>query len=353
MEPDVLIAGAGVAGAAAAYFLASRGFRVVAFDRMSSYGKACGDALTLRPGIYRLVDETESIKSEVRRYSVYVNGVEASTIEYPSTNWIIVDKTRLVNGLRELASVEGASIVKRSWNGERGLYTIDARGPYSWGLNGSVMVFRFIAKARWEPDYALLDFRVDERGFYWVFPADFDGKIVNIGGGFEAVRSGNRLRLLVADYAKRFLGSYEVLDERGAPVTIWSPIVLNEPNGVLRVGEAAGLVVSTAGEGNRPAIQSARALSDALSSGGGFDRIVSLYRRGVRELVDEVKTSRLLLKIVSRSRSDVASDLLFSLPRWFWMEYFRSRVTMSTVAKLSVNPGVAYRLLRALLSYRS
>ncbi len=350
MRSEVLIAGAGVAGSAAAYFLSSKGFKVVALDRMSSYGKACGDALTLRPGLYKLAEEIDSVKGEVRSYSVYVDGVEASTVEYPSANWIIIDKAKFVDGLRQLAITEGASIIKGVWQGDRGYYTIDARGPYSWKLRGSVMVFRFIAKTKWNPDHAILDFRVAERGFYWIFPADFDGNMVNIGAGFEAITDGKHLRSLIIRYANNMLGSYEILDARGAPVTIWSPVSLVSQDGILRIGEAAGLIISTAGEGNRPAVQSAKYLSEALNRSGSLSQAVVLYKRLSSELVEEVKTSRLLLGIVSRARAGEASRLLQDLPRWFWMEYFRSNVTRLTLAKLLLDLKVSYRLFRSLLS---
>lgn len=353
LKYDAVIAGAGVAGSALAYFLALKGFNVVAFDRANVYRKACGDAITLRPGISKLVKEVDGVKGEVRRYTVIVDGLEAAYVEYPERNWVIVDKTKFVSGLRNLALSEGAVISKGEWRGLKGsLLTVDARGPYSQNHSKSVLVFRLIAKAKWDWDHALLDFRVKERGFYWIFPADYDGHIVNIGGGFEEVVNGVELRKLVYGYARKMLGSYEVLDARGAPISIRAPISLYR-EGVFRVGEAAGLVISTAGEGNRPALQSAYGLAEAVGRGLDVFRTVKLYRRYIKDLIDEAKTSRILLSIMSRSSPERGRELLINLPKWFWIDYLRSSVTMPKLVKLSLLNGYLFKIVRALLSSQS
>ncbi len=351
----IVIAGGGVAGSYLAYKLASMGFDVTLYDRVSSYGKACGDALTLRPGIERIVEETNSLRAEVKSYTVYVNGVRVADVEFPSRNWVIIDKSKFVNGLRKMAEAERTTIITGEWSGELGDLTVDARGPYAWKLRYSVMVYRIIARAKWDPDYAVLDFRVGERGFYWVFPADSEGRTVNIGGGFEAHKKLSSVKRQVMEYSAKMLGGFEVVDERGAPVTVKSPILLRSGN-VFRVGEAAGLVISTAGEGNRPALISAEALAEAVSAVGleDLDMIEKRYKSGIRSLLSEVSASRRLLSIVESAGGDRGAWLMSSLPREFWRRYFESRVTLGYVASLALKrPGLGLRLARVLLSSRS
>ncbi len=347
----VVVAGGGVAGSSLALQLASQGVEVDLYDRMMSYGKACGDALTLRPGIEKLVEETESYRGEVGRYTVRVEGREVAYVGLGRRNWVIIDKRRLVDGLRGIAEAEGARIHYRPWAGEKGDITVDARGPYAWRLRGSVMVYRIIARAEWERDHALLDFRVSSRGFYWVFPADPEGKMVNIGGGFEEYPKLGQVKASVFRYARELLGGFEVLDERGAPVTVKGPILLHDGE-AYRVGEAAGLVVSTAGEGNRPAILSAEALAGAILSRWPGD-VLGEYRRRVSGLIAEVRASRMLLSFVE-SRPREGAKIMASLPTTFWRDYFQSRVTLSRLALQGLrSPRLLGVLPRVLLASRS
>ncbi len=347
----VVIAGGGVAGSSLALHLASRGVKVELYDRMKSYGKACGDALTLRPGIERLVEETGSYRGEVSRYTVKVEGREVAHVDLGRRNWVIIDKRRLVDGLRGMAEAEGAKIHYRPWRGEKGEVTVDARGPYAWHLKGSVMVYRIIARTRWDRDHALLDFRVTSRGFYWVFPADPEGRTVNIGGGFEEHPKLGEVKASVFRYTRQLLGDFEVLDERGAPVTVKGPILLHDGE-AYRVGEAAGLVISTAGEGNRPALMSAEALAGAILSRWP-NGVLGEYKRRISGLIAEVKASRMLLSFVE-SRPREGARVMSSLPPEFWRDYFRSRVTIPRLALLGLrSPRLLGVLPRVLLASRS
>ncbi len=349
-KPDLVIAGGGVAGSTLAYEAARRGFKVVFYDRAPVYRKACGDAVTLRPMVEELVEETGSVLTRVRRFQAAVNGDTIAEVTIKPAPWVIVDKTALVNGLREMAVSEGAEFKPVDWRGERGEYTVDARGPYSWGLKReyTVYVYRWIAEApgSWEPDRILLDFDLERLGFFWVFPASDDGNRVNIGGGFYRVWKLGGVKRELGDYARRLLGDYRVLDERGAPIAVKAPIDLGSDS-MLRVGEAAGLILSTAGEGNRPGIMSAMALAEALARGeaaGG-------YKRRVSRLLSEVKTSRILLSMVETGGG--MERVFRGLPEWFWREYFTSNITLSTLVRvLASRPGLLGKALRALSASR-
>lgn len=350
---DVTIAGGGVAGSMLASILAGRGFRVKVYDIMRSYGKACGDALTIREGFDRIVEETGSYKGEVHSFTVMVNGLEAASIDFGHRVWFIIDKPKLVNGLREIAEANGAEIIHSRWSRGKAPVTVDARGPYAWNVDdgNSVFVLRYIVESKWDPRHALLDFRTRERGFYWIFPADPDGRLVNIGAGFEEYRKLDRVRILVNKYAGNMLGKYKILDERGAPISIKVPVTLWSGD-VFRVGEAAGLVISTAGEGNRPALESASALARALTDGWpDKGRVRRLYKKGVSRLVSSVKLSRTLLSIVEDSDPQWGAKILSGLPKSFWAKYFTSTLMPKDLIPLALKrPGLGAIAVRSLLS---
>jgi flavin-dependent dehydrogenase len=229
-----------------------------------------------------------------------------------------------------MAEAEGAKIVKGKGAPEAGSdgVVVDARGPYAHNLNESVLTVRFIAKARWDDDSALLDFDPANLGFYWVFPLG-DGR-VNMGSGFRRVGDGRLLKLLTLRYYRRLTGGDPVvLDVRGAPVAVEAPVRLME-NGVYKVGEAAGLVNSITGEGNRYAIHSAIALARTISQGRGVEG----YRELLGGVLDEITLSRLLLRLVEKLGPKTSTKLLESLPREFWAYYFKGRLTRRTLLRV-------------------
>ncbi|MEB3860542.1 MAG: NAD(P)/FAD-dependent oxidoreductase, partial [Desulfurococcales archaeon] len=298
VEHDILIVGSGVAGSTLAREVSGKGYRVTVVDWSRRYSKACGDAIALRPGLREQLEKLGVIVTVVRSFEIRVHGNPVYEETFRRPKWVIVDKPRLVEALREEAIAGGVKFVKGAWRGERGTVTVDARGPYASKPGNRVFVYRSIARARWDPERALLDFDLKSKGFYWVFPASPEGKLVNIGLGLESVNNARILRSLVESYSRKVLGSFEPVDEKGAPVTVKGPVVLREGD-LIKVGEAAGLVVSTAGEGNRPAIMSAKALARAIESGfPDIELIEAKYKAGVSRLVGEVLLSRRLLRIM-------------------------------------------------------
>ncbi len=351
-KPEIVVAGLGVAGATLAYYAALRGFDVEGYDPAPNYMKACGDAVTLKPLTRRLVEETGSVVGGVKRYLIAVNGQVVSEFTFTSPVWAIVDKGRLVMGLREMAVSEGARLSLRHWRGERGVATVDARGPYSSSIKEAVFLYRVIAPSMgsWDDDTALLDFNVRERGVYWIFPSG-DGR-VNVGAGFESLWNAGAIESRLKRYYKAFTGApLEPVDRRGAPMQLFAPLKPYEA-GVFKVGEAGGFLLRTGGEGNRMAMLTGKALADALSRGWGSTwRVRAIYAMETWGLRDEVQTSRMLLWIVARSPPGRAEDLLSSLPRWFWIRFVQARVRASTLASMiAIWPGLGVKVARSLLS---
>ncbi|MFZ8793566.1 MAG: hypothetical protein ACO2O2_06755, partial [Acidilobaceae archaeon] len=302
---------------------------VVGLDVAPYYRKACGDVVTLRSYTWELLRATGSILTFARRFEVRVGGIEVAYLNLGPV-WAMVDKPKLVNTLRSMAEAEGAKIVKGKGAPEAGSdgVVVDARGPYAHNLNESVLTVRFIAKARGDDDSALLDFDPANLGFYWVFPLG-DGR-VNMGSGFRRVGDGRLLKLLTLRYYRRLTGGDPVvLDVRGAPVAVEAPVRLME-NRVYKVGEAAGLVNSITGEGNRYAIHSAIALARTISQGRGVEG----YRELLGGVLDEITLSRLLLRLVEKLGPKTSTKLMKSLPQEFWAYYFKGRLTRRTLLRV-------------------
>lgn len=351
-KSDVVVAGAGVAGATLAYEAARRGFKVRVYDVARRYAKACGDALTVRDETVEVAKATGSVVGRVKRYLIAVDSEVIEEFTLPGPAWLIINKSTLVNTLRDMAVAEGAEIVYSHWKGERGgLYTVDARGPYARSYSEAVLLYRAIVEAEWSSDTALLDFAVRERGVYWIFPADDEGKKVNVGAGFEGIKNAVTVKSRVDAYLRRWSGSglEKIRDERGAPMQIYAPV---EPyrSGVFRVGEAGGIMLRTGGEGNRPAILSAKALAAAFSEASDPGEARHLYLERIHRLLDEVETSLAIVKLVASAKPETASRLLRSLPSWFWRDFVRARVYKSTVVRIvASNPEFGVSLAKALL----
>jgi len=332
---DVEVAGLGVAGSLLAAELARRGFRVIGFDPVARYEKPCGEQVTLEPSFAKLLETLDVIKSVVREVDILIDGEHVTSVSLKGApKWVIIDKPRLVAGLRDEAEGLGVTVVRSSWPGPgKAAVSVDARGPYSVSSLSSVLTLRLIAKVdRWNPETAWLDFRPEMGGLYWVFPYDTDGRLVNAGLGLLGVRDVSDLRTRAEEYLRGKFGSFEVIDLKGAPIAVFSPVRLRSGH-VLRVGEAAGLVLTWSGEGNRPALLSSRALAEVMSRLGPDDLnlLAEAYSRSIGDLVKMTTMSRALTYLTFSMGS--SRSLMRALPGWFWTLYVRQELSLNDIAK--------------------
>ncbi len=346
----IAIRGLGVAGSYIAYLLSQNNIDVYGYDIMRKYMKPCGDAVTLRPWIKALLEELKVVKTRVKNIKVLSNGkniVEASSKE---PYWYIIDKPLLVEKLREKAAKHGA--VLSYGRGEQQKISekcidclwIDARGPYIHlqNKNTYVITLRYFVETSWDPELALLDFRPSLGGLFWIFPADSEGRIVNMGGGFFQTTIEQTMRY-VEEYIRKNFSNYRIITKSAAPIALLSNISLIEKENsttYLKVGESAGLVISTAGEGNRPALESAKILSEILLEKTRIDIIEKTYRSRLNELISEVKASRQAL-LLAMKMGDRFSEFAQKLPLDFWENYLRGKITMGYLIKLLMRrPGL-------------
>ena len=316
--------------------LSSMGVEVTGYDTSPAYTKPCGDALTLRPWLRKLAEEMDAVVTRVKSVTIRVEGTVAEEIDFPDSVWYIIDKSSLIRRLREEAARSGAAIRRGKASppcGCRGeCVCLDARGPYAHNRRTWVFASRAIARPAepWDPESALLDFYPRKGGLYWVFPASDSGRLVNLGAGWLGAPPdkalGDAIRI-----SRREMGSLEIVDRRAAPIAVFSPIRPTGPS-TLRLGEAGGFINSSAGEGNRPALETARIAAQALASASGPDEALSDYRRGTRRLVSEMRASRIALRLAVAAPR-VFSRALRGLSRGFWERYLRAELGMGSAVR--------------------
>lgn len=353
-KPDVAVVGLGPAGSLMAWKAAEAGYSVRAYDFQKSYTKPCGDAVIVKDEYEDLLRKSESIDGIVTRHIIEVSGYGSRIIEHGSPAWYIVDKTRLVGYFREQALSHGAEIAYGTMdpNVELGNVVVDARGPYAHlaDKDSYIMTYRVFVKVdSWDSDTALLYFETEKSGLAWIFPSYRGENIVNAGGGLKG-ESLSRVKDYVKNFLKkRFGNGFEIIEEKAAPIAVYSEV---EPvsNGIIRIGEAGGLINSAGGEGIRMALISALHASNSLS----YEDPVKAYLRLVKPLVKESLLTRRLLRSVERVEARQASRLLFNLPEVFWREFLRGNMSYLLLFRsFIVKPRVGFEALRVLLSSRS
>jgi flavin-dependent dehydrogenase len=296
MKKSVGILGGGVSGSLLAYLLNSKGHEVTIYDIQPKYVKPCGDIV---PRIYDPPVPWRE-KFRIKRFAFRLDGKTISEISYSKTKWVVIDKWEWINRMRERVKVT------RPENRTSHDVIIDAKGPYDMDRE-VVYTTRAIVRTNRFSDVAVFEFDTRYTGFYWIFPSD-EGEL-NVGAGFLEEKNSRRLLL---DYLKANFPDYEIVDLRGAPISIGSPKRKD-----LRIGESRGLVYPLSGEGIRPSAISAEAASEALdraSSPEDFERILRADRR-LRRIEAQIAIQRFLLNLYRKSSLGTRRALLEALMR--------------------------------------
>jgi len=337
-RPEVLIVGAGPAGAAAAILLAEQGFEVTVLDRARfPRDKVCGDGLAPRSvGVLRRLGVEERLTQaghrplgEYRIVSTWGDSIKAGLPSYgkgPPYAYVIprrefdallVERAReagaeviegrradrLIPGTAAAPAVEteddgGRRIVMRP----RVVVAADgSRGSFSRTVIPSRHLQPFAVAMRQYLDGAegldgALSFFLDQPmlpGYGWAFPASREGGPANVGAGM-AVSALRRRGLKVRQVMDWFLGpesrAFPYL-AGGRPVgpPAAFPLLIDFPRGrrrreaVLLVGDAGNLIDPLSGEGIGYALESsvaaARAIAASLHSGdlrelAGYERSI-------------------------------------------------------------------------------
>jgi len=309
---DVVIAGSGIAGASAAYFLSRKGFKVLftdvkPFERAGD--KPCGDAMGKHHfdelGIeYPKGEELEGLvkaidiysPSEEIRYRVTGEGFEVNRVEF-TKRFIRLAQDKGAEYLPEVqvrkllfknGRVVGASLWSRSrgeWEVEADL-VIDATGmsrallrqvPQDWPIRDDLrpqdmnIAYREIRKLK-EPveEPEILRIYVSQKkapgGYWWFFPYSLKERVVNVGLGVQGGMGHPFPKDLL--YTKVlnspiFEGS-EIIEAGGAAVPTRRPINTLVWEGIAAVGDAAYTVNPIHGGGKGSAMLSSWCIAEAV-----------------------------------------------------------------------------------------
>ncbi len=311
---DVAVIGAGPGGSATAHYLAQRGLKVLLLDKAEfPRDKTCGDGLTPRAvGVLQdmgLVDELKPAGHIIRRFEVFApNGkstCDVITVRDGLPDYaMVVPRYTLDECIRHRAMQSGATFMQaqvtdvQRVNGRvevamsRGSKTETAQARLAviaTGANTRLLMHAGILKqqprvmvasrAYFENVAGLSDIwtlRFDDvpmPGYGWVFPAG--NGLANIGVGYfkegRDTSAVNPFKQFIASKAVRemLVNARQVGPVKGYPLRddfLFSPTF---GEGVLLVGEAAGLVNPLTGEGIDYALESGRIAAGRIA--GMFD----------------------------------------------------------------------------------
>jgi len=298
---DVIVVGAGPAGAAAAYWLGEAGCRVLILEKawLPRY-KPCGGAVPA--GGLKLLpfDFAPIVQTWVRRVRYSLDGHEDVSYDLPGPGVAMVMRDRfdaflvaqsraeVRDGVAVEAVVEDeAGVTVKAATGEslRGRYLIGADGANSrvaWALGlrrariftGAIEA-EAPAPAHLLAEYAntgLFRFRSVHYGYAWVFPK---GDHLSIGvGGF--IKDRLDLRGALRREAQRLGLSLDGVPIHGHPLPIYCYPEPVHSRRTLLVGDAAGMVDGFIGEGIRYAIHSGRLAAQTILTGdiAGYSRLI-------------------------------------------------------------------------------
>lgn len=296
---DVIIAGLGPGGATAAYELASRGLRVLAFDKekFPRY-KPCGGCLSLKVENALPFDFKAVVEDTIYGVVFTYRSKRPLRIVSPKIIGYNVNRDRFDNLLKEKAKESGADVregervvaveefgdsvdVKTSNGLYRSKILIGADGANSiiarevLGFNPKLCAVAIEAEIPFEAEkqselkgMLLIDFGCIPHGYGWVFPK---GKSLSVGIAGISDKVKGRVKECFGDFVKRekSLSGLNINDMHGWTIPYFHPPQAEGQRiakaRVLAVGDAAHLVDPFLGEGIYYAIRSAQLAAKIVS----------------------------------------------------------------------------------------
>lgn len=379
-DVDLLIVGAGPAGASAAITAAREGLDVVVVDKARfPRDKICGDGLTT--GALRLLEDLGlrpgTVDSWCTARSCWVRSPSGRSTRFtlPDTGQYVAVATRrdLDAALVDLARDAGAKVLDghallAAQEDPAGITLSvegvgDLRAPWAIGADGMWSPLRKQLGA-WSESYRgewhafrqyvsgvgplaakdlLVSFEADVLpGYFWSFP--LPGGRANIGfgiqrGGAVSTRQMKQLwpALLDRPHLRAFLGPDMVPDEPHRAWPIPARVDSMEPvtARTMFVGDAAAACDVLTGEGIAQALVSGRAAAEAVALAGPTGDATGTYRTGLaRELLADHRMSAGLIRgLRTPRRADTAVAIASAndwtrrnFARWLFEDYPRALV---------------------------
>ncbi len=306
---DAIIVGAGPAGCAAAYDLASNGHSVLLVDRREfPRKKACGGGLTVKtlrslrfsvaPVIRRVShdlvvgDRTDRSVTFPGHYPICAMVVRSEFDEYCLTRVQAAGADfRVVPELLDISEKESNVELNTTVGALRARFVVGADGA-----NGRVRelcsLFSDIKRGfavtacvpldGWSIPKMTFDFGIVDAGYGWMFPKDDH---INVG----LYTRSSRIPLTrkdLCEYVGAKLGTEQLHDMRGHHLGMGGWKYIPNSQRVLLAGDAAGFVDPLLGEGIHNAVRSgqivAQAISDSIRTGKSAARLYGAQLRPLK-----------------------------------------------------------------------
>ncbi|MFQ6059662.1 MAG: geranylgeranyl reductase family protein [Anaerolineae bacterium] len=360
MDYDVIVIGAGIGGAAAAYYLGEAGCKVLVLERerLPRY-KPCGGGVPRSVFRYFPFPLDQMIETRVARIRYSYQGQEEVTIPLPGEPVAMVMRDKLDAlvlkqarcAVREATPVtevvegeDGVVVSTRDGQEFRGRYLIGADGANSTtarklGLRrGKLMGAALeaevplapIALADWAQT-ALFEFGALKGGYLWIFP-----KREHLSVGIGAFRKSKaKLKNILRQEMAKFGLSLDGVTLHGHPLPIYIRSERLNTARSLLIGDAARLMDPLSGEGIRYAVKSARLAAEAIVQ-GELDKYTAWVQREIG---------------ANLSRARWVAALFYGLPRLcFRLGVRNPRVTRLLAAMLN-DRATYFDLSRHILPY--
>ncbi|MEM0014581.1 MAG: digeranylgeranylglycerophospholipid reductase [Zestosphaera sp.] len=311
---DIVVVGAGVAGASLAYFLGGKGFKTLVID-VRPYerigDKPCADAIGKHhfdevgmepPGGDLLEGHVRGIDvyspSELVKYRVLGEGYEVDRVKFTKT----LLSEAIDRGVEFRSETQGVEpIVKDSYvvglitwsraEGRREIRSkvvVDASGmaravvrrldPNHWPVHDDIVPVDYNIAYREvralkdyveEPDILRIyvSKKVAPGGYWWVFPYSRDGNVVNVGLGVQGGMNYPNPKDLLYKYvlSRPEYRESKVIEAGGAAVPTRRPAQTLVWNGLAMTGDAAYTVNPVHGGGKGSAILASWCVSNAVA----------------------------------------------------------------------------------------
>ncbi len=329
---SITVLGGGVAGSVLAY-LAKRGnLDVQLYDIVPRYAKACGEAIPAQISQFLLKNGVPEppIVDKIRVFSIYGPlGKIVRRVVFEKPVWYIIDKGKWLDRLR--ASVGTRLVKEKQECGSPGLSGIvfDARGPFS-SEGAKIVVWQAYVENMIgirEEALQVVDFRYSP-GLVWAFSK---GNEINVGGGFVGVNNPRyrSIGILEKIFNINNIDKY-IIKENYSILTLIPRIKIFEKN-CIRLGEAAGLIMSLGGEGIRPAILSAIAAYKSLKiSNNVLSLDINEYVTRIRPLIYQARLHRLIFRIGASLGQQTIEKILGKVDEDMLEEWFSGNLGLKT-----------------------
>ncbi len=333
-----LVIGAGPAGLSAAYYGTQYDIKPIVHEADTKNlwpSKPCGEAIPFTTLEYlpKGIDKS-FILNKIKRAVFYFNGEFLRELkDMPLLEGFVIDKKSMLEEIANAAIAEGAEII---WGKRFHIHEINAAlKDYDYIIDASgrgyvarhflnydryelIPVLQAYAKGDTIPEDTIVLWGVD-KGYAWVFPR---GNMYNVGvGGFY--RNPNELRAILMGVLRHFKLDL-IPNIRGSAVSVGGPIKKLVKGKLRVIGEAAGMVMPTTGEGIRFGLAAGR-----IVFRGDYENV--FWREFGYKLINGKRVLHLLLRIKDKTKlARIVSDKTY-------YEFFEGTISFYKVLKVALS----------------